>query len=236
MVRVMPRPFSAKALGYIATVIKKAREAKRHPRAWPPSSSTRSRPSTPTGTTIPRDQRHDPGEDAKFDEKFSAWLRDSSAWVPLKVLLKAKPDDLVAAGYPEAEVKAFLDGLPRARAGRGPLRRARSPSRGRIGHAGQLAEAGRGREPEQVSRRSAMIERETHFNAMNPFWQAPFAYGAALVAAGREPGLRGRAGNRSIGRLGQGVYLAGHARARRRASPWRSTASPCGSGSRAGRR
>ena len=27
---------------------------------------------------------------------------------PLKVLLKAKPEDLVAAGYPEAEVKAFL--------------------------------------------------------------------------------------------------------------------------------
>ena len=28
--------------------------------------------------------------------------------MPLKVLLKAKPEDLVAAGYPEAEVKAFL--------------------------------------------------------------------------------------------------------------------------------
>ena len=27
----------------------------------------------------------------------------------------------------------------------------------------------------------AMIERETHFNAMNPFWQAPFAYGAGVV-------------------------------------------------------
>ena len=26
-----------------------------------------------------------------------------------------------------------------------------------------------------------MIERETHFNAFNPFWQAPIAYGAALV-------------------------------------------------------
>ena len=27
----------------------------------------------------------------------------------------------------------------------------------------------------------AMIERETHFNAMNPFWQAPFAYGAGVM-------------------------------------------------------
>ena len=27
----------------------------------------------------------------------------------------------------------------------------------------------------------AMVERETHFNAMNPFWRAPIAYGAALV-------------------------------------------------------
>ena len=42
----------------------------------------------------------------------------------------------------------------------------------------------------------ASIERETHFNAINPFWQAPFAYGAALALAGREPGLRGRAERR----------------------------------------
>ena len=26
-----------------------------------------------------------------------------------------------------------------------------------------------------------MIERETHFNAMNPFSQAPIAYGAGVV-------------------------------------------------------
>src|SRR5207248_2253978 len=27
----------------------------------------------------------------------------------------------------------------------------------------------------------AMIEQETHFNATNPFWQAPYAYGTALL-------------------------------------------------------
>src|SRR5262249_24812123 len=26
-----------------------------------------------------------------------------------------------------------------------------------------------------------MIDRETHFNAMNPFWEAPFAYGARVI-------------------------------------------------------
>ena len=30
-----------------------------------------------------------------------------------------------------------------------------------------------------------MIELETHFNAMNPFWQAPIAYGAALCSCSR---------------------------------------------------
>ena len=40
---------------------------------------------------------------------FTAWLRDSSTWVPLKMFLKAKPEELVAAGYPEGAVKAFLD-------------------------------------------------------------------------------------------------------------------------------
>ena len=93
--------------------------------------------STPTGTTSRCDQRHDPGEDAKFDEKFSAWLRDSSVWVPLKVLLKAKPEDLVEAGFPEAEVKAFLTAFHELEQAEDRAR-ARSPRPSAARHAGQL--------------------------------------------------------------------------------------------------
>ena len=52
------------------------------------------------------------------------------------------------------------------------------------------------------------IDRETHFNAFNPFWQAPFAYGAALALLAVSLGfVAGRTS--SAGRLGQGLYLAG---------------------------
>ena len=46
----------------------------------------------------------------------------------------------------------------------------------------RLAIAGRGRRPSSYPT-VATIERETHFNAINPFWQAPFAYGAAPRAS-----------------------------------------------------
>ena len=93
---------------------------------------------------IPRDQRKDPAQDAAFDEKFALWLRESSAWVPLKVLIKANPDDLAAAGYPEAELKAFLTayhGWNRPRT----ARPARSPEDTARAMLAELAEAGRGR-------------------------------------------------------------------------------------------
>src|SRR5271157_481691 len=107
IVRVMPRPFSFKALGYVTQVIKNARESKSLRDLAPIEFDTLKALDT-YWNDIPRDQRVEPGENAQLDEKFSAWLRDSSAWVPLKVLLKAKPENLVEAGYPEAEVNAFL--------------------------------------------------------------------------------------------------------------------------------
>ena len=41
---------------------------------------------------IPQEDRHDPTEDREFDERYSAWLRDNSVWVPLKVFVKSNPD------------------------------------------------------------------------------------------------------------------------------------------------
>ena len=53
-----------------------------------------------------------------------------------------------------------------------------------------------------------MIERETHFNAMNPFWQAPIAYGTALILLAVSLGFT--AGRKSFtGLLGQGFYPIG---------------------------
>ena len=92
---------------------------------------------------IPNDDKKDPTEDPKADEKFSRWLRDSSVWVPLKTFLKAKPDELVAAGYPEGTVKSFLDAYreleqAEARKARRHRRAGRDEAADRIAIAGRI--------------------------------------------------------------------------------------------------
>ncbi len=205
IVRVMPRPFSFKALGYVTQVIKNARESKSLRDLAPIEFDTLKALDT-YWNDIPRDQRVEPGENAQLDEKFSAWLRDSSVWVPLKVLLKAKPENLVEAGYPEAEVKAFL-------AAYRELEQAEDHYPGQIPQAAADAMLTSSRKlGESVNPTKyptlAMIERETHFNAMNPFWQAPIAYGTALVLLAVSLGFT--AGRRSFtGLIGQGFYPIG---------------------------
>ena len=56
-----------------------------------------------------------------------------------------------------------------------------------------------------------MIERETHFNAMNPFWQAPYAYGAGVALARLSLGIRlGRPARSSFPALmGSTIYRLG---------------------------
>ena len=205
MVRGMPRPFSPKALGYITAMIKKARSVK-NPRDLAPFEFDALKAIDTYWSAIPGDQRHDPGEDARFDEKFSIWLRDSSAWVPLKVLLKASPEDLVAAGYPEAEVKAFLTayhGLEQAE-DHDPGQVSLAAADAMLASSRRLGEALNATKYATV----AMIDRETHFNSMNPFWQAPVAYGAALIFLALSLGVVSGPGT-LMGRLRQGLYLAG---------------------------
>jgi ABC-type transport system involved in cytochrome c biogenesis permease subunit len=205
IVLVMPRPFTHKALAYAAKVIKKFRE-NRNPRELKPIELDTLKAALTYLNDVPSDQRHDPGEDSLFDEKFSAWLRDNSVWIPLKVLLKANPDDLVEAGFPEAEVKAFLAAYRDLEVAedRAPGQVSEASAGAMLAASRKLGEAvSSGKYPTPVS-----IERETHFNAFNPFWQAPFAYGAALVLLAISLGVV--AGRTSLtGRLGQGLYLAG---------------------------
>src|SRR5262249_21143714 len=119
---------------------------------------------------IPVDDHRTPGEDTKADAKFAEWLRDSSTWVPLKTLLKARPESLVAAGYPEGAVKAFLDAYRAVEQGedREPGHLAEPVAEGLLKTSRSLGDAVCSRYPAV-----AEIERETQFNAINPFWLAP---------------------------------------------------------------
>ncbi len=205
LIRVMPRPFSSKALGFVSEVIKKARETNNLRDLTPLEFDTLKAVDT-YWNDIPREQRLEPGKDPALDEKFSDWLRDNSVWVPLKVLLKAKSEDLVQAGYPETELNGFMTAYH-------ALEQAEDHYPGQISQsaADTLLSSSRTL-GESVSKSKyptlAVIERETHFNAMNPFWQAPIAYGTALVLLTISLGFT--AGRKSFtGLLGQGFYPIG---------------------------
>ncbi|WP_165226641.1 cytochrome c biogenesis protein [Aquisphaera insulae] len=205
MIRVMPRTSSAKAMTYLAGVVKKARES-RDVRSLAPIEFDVLKALDTYWDAIPRDQRKDPGEDAKFDDKFGAWLRENSAWVPLRVFVKAGASDLVAAGYPEAETKAFLDAYAAMiqAEDRQPGRLPEPLAAAMIASSRTLGDAVAAGHYAPV----AAIERETHFNSMNPFWLAPFGYGAATILLVLTLVLKAfrSSGAASVGRA---VYAAG---------------------------
>jgi ABC-type transport system involved in cytochrome c biogenesis permease subunit len=178
LVLIMPRPSNANYLADSSRAIKEARE-KGNARDLPLFKLDELNAISSYWQNIPRDDRHDPTENAKFDENFTAWLRDNSVWVPLKVILKSKPEELIAAGYPQSQLQAFLDAYHE-------LEQAESASPGSLSlpmaqrfltASRELGEAVNPTKYPTVG----MIEREANFNAMNPFWQAPMAYGAAVA-------------------------------------------------------
>ncbi len=156
---------------------------------------------------IPRDEHKTPTEDAAADERFTAWLRESSTWVPLKVLLKSKPEELVEAGYPEGPLKAFLSAYH-------DLEQAETHSPGQVSEAAATGFLTASRSlGEAVSTEYPsvpVIERETYFNATNPFWKAPFAYGFAVMLLVVGLAFVSTTNRESLaGRLGRAVYRAG---------------------------
>ena len=167
LILIMPRPNNAKYLAETAKTIKEARE-KGDPRDLPLFKLDELKAISTFWNDIPRDDRHDPTEDATFDERYTAWLRDNSVWVPLKVMLKSKPEELVEAGYPESQVRAFLDAYRE-------LEQAESSSPGHVSEAAAAKFLAASRELGEAVNPTkyptvATIERETHFNAMNPFY------------------------------------------------------------------
>jgi ABC-type transport system involved in cytochrome c biogenesis permease subunit len=178
LILIMPRPNNAKYLAETAKTIKEARE-KADPRDMPLFKLDELKAISTFWNDIPRDDRHVPTEDAKFDERYTEWLRDNSVWVPLKVILKSKPEELVEAGYPESQVRAFQTTYRE-------LEQAESSSPGHVSEitAGKFfastRDLGEAVNPTKYPT-VPTIERETHFNATNPFYEATFGYGTAVV-------------------------------------------------------
>jgi ABC-type transport system involved in cytochrome c biogenesis permease subunit len=207
LVLIMPRPTNAQYLATTAKAIKDAGES-RTQRDLPLLKLDSLKAFSTYWNFVPSSERHYPTEDAKFDEKYTSWLRQNSVWVPLKTLLKSKPEELIEAGYPETEVRAFLDAYHE-------LEQAESSSPGKVSQdvASKFLAASRSLgEAVNLTKYPtvAMIDRETHFNAMNPFWQAPYAYGSAMVLLAISLGFVTATGKKSFtGLTGSTIYRLG---------------------------
>jgi len=213
LILIMPRPTNAKYLATTNQAIKETFQRKEgrenpSPRDLPLMKLDSLKAFSTYWNFVPSSERHYPTEDAKFDERYTSWLRQNSVWVPLKALLKSKPEELIEAGYPESEVRVFLDAYHE-------LEQAESSSPGKVSQemASKFLAASRGL-GEAVNPTKyptvAMIERETHFNAMNPFWQAPYAYGAALVLLAVSLGFVSVTGKKTFPELmGSTIYRLG---------------------------
>jgi ABC-type transport system involved in cytochrome c biogenesis permease subunit len=184
LVLIMPRPSNTTYLADTARAVKEARAMQDSREKLGPESMAlfkldELKAFSTFWNNIPLDERKVPTEDPKFDDRFTAWLRDNSVWVPLKVFLKSKPAELVEAGYPESQTKAFLDAYH-------ALEQAESSSTGHLSpdvaalFLKTSRELGEAVNPTRYPT-VAMIERETHFNAMSPFWLAPAGYGAGVA-------------------------------------------------------
>jgi ABC-type transport system involved in cytochrome c biogenesis permease subunit len=213
LILIMPRPVNAKYLATTNQAIKETIQRKdgregASARDLPLMKLDSLKAFSTYWNFVPSSERHYPTEDAKFDERYTSWLRQNSVWVPLKALLRSKPEELIEAGYPESEVRAFLDAYH-------ALEQAESSSPGKVSQevASRFLAASRSLgEAVNPSKYPTvpMIERETHFNSMNPFWQAPYAYGAALVLLAISLGFASATGKKTIPELmGSTIYRLG---------------------------
>jgi ABC-type transport system involved in cytochrome c biogenesis permease subunit len=128
---------------------------------------------------IPIDERQAPGKDPKLDERFAHWLKHSSVWIPLRVMLESPSEDLVAAGFPADRVEAFRKSFK-------DLERAEIDAPGAVpaAKAADLLASARAL-GESVNKSEyptvKVMELETYFNETNPFWKAPYGYGLAVA-------------------------------------------------------
>lgn len=173
---VMPRPYNSTYLTYTAESISLGRSS--GPEAMSPLQIDAANALASYWKDIQAEDQAMPGTDAKFDARFTAWLRDKSVWIPLKIILEAKPEELEKAGFPLQKVEAFRTAFT-------SLEQAERSSPGEAGP--ELAAA-------VVATAHALgaelngthyptteaIDREIYFNETAPFFKAPVAYGAAL--------------------------------------------------------
>lgn len=202
---VMPRPSNSEYLAFSGAALKKA--SAQGPQSLTPLELDAANALFTYENDIPGDERATPGTDPKFDKEFASWLKDKSVWVPLRVLLDAKPEELKAAGFPEKQTESFLAAF-RA------LEKAEEANPGRLpeSQADALLAASRGLGQALNGKHyptPKQMALEAYFNATNPFFKAPVGYGLALAILAVSLGFASTRPRTSAWWLGMSVYVAG---------------------------
>ena len=205
---VMPRPSNKAYLTFLARIYEKAHKTG-NTDDMAPLELDGAKALDTYWNELAIDERSVPGTDAKFDDKFSSWLRTSSAWVPIKALLDTKPEALAEAGYPADKVNAFLAAFKELADAEdaAPGAVAESKTRALLTSARSLGEAASLEGYPTV----AAIDRETDFNESSPFWKAQFAYMAATLLLGACVGFMGFERRSGLGMFGRLLYALGMA-------------------------
>ncbi len=162
---VLPHPCTPAYVAYVGSVEKRFSEGKIQEAALSPLATDALRNLSNYLQDMPPEERATPGSgNAKFDARFTAWLRDHSEWLPLRVVLQTGESELIEAGFPAAKVQAFqtafrdLDAAENAAPGQLPVAQARAVVAAARDLGGVL-----GTYPS-----SSAMARESHFNRFAP--------------------------------------------------------------------
>jgi ABC-type transport system involved in cytochrome c biogenesis permease subunit len=200
---VVPRPDSASYLSFTGEAYKK--DVKERGVGLTPLEQNVSDTLADYLDDLQPEDRDLPGNgNAKFDERFSHWLREKSQWVPLRVLLESEDAELAKAGFPAEKVGAFrtafraVESAEKAAPGKLPDAEAR-----RLASAARDLGGAMGKYPAP-----AAMARESHFNRFAPFYHAPKAYGLAVFLLLICLGIATERGT-NASRLGRTLYTVG---------------------------
>lgn len=204
---LIPRPSNAAFMKFSAKAVDKIRKGDRSAEdSLTPLEEDSLRTLSLFLADLRTKERHDPGTNAEFDERYADWLRQTSNWLSLKKVIAADPAELEAFGYPHEE-------LGRLRAAYKDLREAEEQAPGNLPVAKAEAFVSATRAlGEAVSKypTAGEVAREVQFNSFAPFYWAPFAYGTGLVLLLLSLGIT--ADRLTVmGKLGRGLYAVGMA-------------------------
>ena len=205
----MPRPANAAMIAYTADAVKKVQEVGE--KGLGPLELESVEMISKFLNDIPGKDRSLPGQNAEFDARYTAWLKDKSAWVPVGVIREASVDELTRAGYPTARIEAFRNAFKAVEDEEltRPGQADPQPSLALIEAAHALGDEVNA----SVYPSIQAMGRETHFNDVAPFFKAPIAYlaGLLLLCFSLMASSFGKAmkWESMFGKLSHAFYLAG---------------------------